>query len=735
MVAHAIVHNAAPTAAPPQTQNYTKTGLGEPKAVIALATNVETLSADVPSLSMSIGATDFTTEGVAHANELDNDSPTDNNHIHQSDHIVHLPNPEGTFGGEETAVENGTITDGVQLSWDLTNAAKQCSLIMLNEGIANAYCENVQVGTSGDKTITPGFQADIVVVISAGVNNTTGQTDAEQCMGFYERIGNTYVCIGWRTSNGRDLSSVVTTTAQGIKTTDIGLQINTIGSFGDNFTIGNFTSTEFDMQRANGSADRLCCVLALKLDAGYNASVGTFNAPLADGVTDVITGLTGTPELAMFLAVNADAVGSSGATCSFMVGACTDAEEVAVNGWSEDARSVASNCGQAHRDDSCIYITDDAANLQSQASFSAFSDGKVTLDFTQTTNDILIGYLVISRVAFGEVINRVLTETTVITDPVPGSLLKKERAANSNVDLLVDAMFLYTAHARLVQDNFSVGDQYVIGQNLDRALSEAVSVEDALAIFHRSFREISEVISLDDALLAKNIYGRVQADLLSLVDTSRQSITRSQLLPDGFAPTDLFQKVVTIGEVSQTFVVLLDDLVFVDDVVPIKKGNLVRQQTDTISVDEFIALSTLRQSLFVETLLVEDSLAFGRTKNQLDANDSLVVTDNDASFKKRNRSVVDGFADTQDNLIQQIIRGHALLDDVQMTDSIAVKSFRLFDVILADDIDIADDIEFQKTGIVKKQLSDALLLTDSDWFETGSTLQPSVEIQHGIEAQ
>jgi hypothetical protein len=112
----------------------------------------------------------------------------------------------------------------------------------------------------------------------------------------------------------------------------------------------------------------------------------------------------------------------------------------------------------------------------------------------------------------GEVINRVLTENTVVTDPIPGYQLTQERPANSNVELLTDAAFLYYAFARLVIEYLSLTDQYIIEQNLRRDLSDVASLSDAIEVLHQYFRSVSDSIAVSDGF-TKSITRRIPRHL------------------------------------------------------------------------------------------------------------------------------------------------------------------------------------------------------------------------------
>jgi hypothetical protein len=117
------------------------------------------------------------------------------------------------------------------------------------------------------------------------------------------------------------------------------------------------------------------------------------------------------------------------------------------------------------------------------ASAPQFGSGEIKFldaNITEDTNGYNFIGLVIEAEATGATINRVLTENTAVTDPVAGYQLTQERPANSNVELLTDAAFLYYAFARLVVEYLPLTDQYIVEQNLRRDLSESATLTDAI---------------------------------------------------------------------------------------------------------------------------------------------------------------------------------------------------------------------------------------------------------------
>jgi hypothetical protein len=208
----------------------------------------------------------------------------------------------------------------------------------------------------------------------------------------------------------------------------------------------------------------------------------------------------------------------------------------------------------------------------------------------------------------GEVVNRVLTSNTIITDATPGTVLKQARPGD-RIEDMNDAIFLYTAMGRLIADNFDVEDAFVIGQGLDRIIAEAATLSDIIEIVRHAFRDLSETITLADSLGVTLAIDRVASDSFAATDSQSLFATRHQVGSDNVDVSDSFEKIVTVGESSQTFVKIIEEaLLLFDTPQLIFSGVVNREVADTLSVSEFIALQTFRQRLLTGDLNVSDGL-------------------------------------------------------------------------------------------------------------------------------
>jgi hypothetical protein len=251
----------------------------------------------------------------------------------------------------------------------------------------------------------------------------------------------------------------------------------------------------------------------------------------------------------------------------------------------------------------------------------------------------------------GETFNRVLTENTVVTDPVPGYQLIQKRPANSNINLLTDAAFLYYAFARLIVEYLPLTDQYIIEQSLRRDLSEAANLTDAITTLRQYFRDLSDAIEVSDG----------------------------------------FTKSITIGEIGTTYSKVRTDVLRVTDSFDAVFLGIVNQE-------------------------VLDTIAFG-----------------EAEFLARfcNRSLAEQIAIVSDLI--NISRSKVIRDDLLASDSFTAIRTKIDNVVTLDNFALTDAYERDLQYIKRKQLSDVFSVLDSKWFESGTTLEPAVKIETGIE--
>lgn len=273
----------------------------------------------------------------------------------------------------------------------------------------------------------------------------------------------------------------------------------------------------------------------------------------------------------------------------------------------------------------------------------------------------------------GEIINRVLTSSTVVTDPVPGYQLQQIRPANSNAELTDAAFVIYTI-GKFIDESFVVGDSFVLKKNLRKAIIDAVSIQDAINIANSWFVRLTDAIQLSDGMNYV-VFG-----------------TKRVTLSDSINSVDSYVKELFINQ-SQTFFRLrTDGFDLSDGIDSAVYANFGNQRTDSLSVDDAIFLR------FFNSRPVSDQIE--------------ILSDLLGVSRRRYLFTSDAF---------------------YLTDSLVVERLRIRDRKLTDGFYFDAALFKDRQYIRKKQLFDGIEVIDDDWFETGSTLQPSVEIFIDVE--
>jgi hypothetical protein len=105
----------------------------------------------------------------------------------------------------------------------------------------------------------------------------------------------------------------------------------------------------------------------------------------------------------------------------------------------------------------------------------------------------------------------------------------------------------------------------------------------------------------------------------------------------------------------------------------------------------------------------------------------------EAEFLARfaNRSLPEQIAIVAD--LFNLTRGRVKFDRLRTTDALAITRLRTYNVSMLDTLALTDSIVQNLQYVRRKRITDSFTLSDDTWFEQGSTLQPSVRIETGIE--
>ncbi len=396
MAGHAIVTQQQPTT--PQTQDYTKIGLGTPKGYLAFSGLAVSLNASLIDQGLSMGASDLSGLGDSiWTTGEDGISPTNTAKRQFNDSVVGSAGV-GATTRTQLAQHNAVITNGVQLNWLNATTARQVTALIFNEGVDQFNVSAPLLANAGDTIVTTGFMPDAIIGFNVGIDVINSNRNAgEFAVCFYKRTGNIYTSSSYRADD-----NVVTPTSGESRDNDrFTAQTNNAGNTFDEWTVGSFTSTGFTATKIKGSSSRYIVWVSLSFLSGYDIEVGDVSAPLATGPIDLITGLNGTPQLAIFagngLVANPGTASTRG---SYWLGATDVDNQFAIGGVNRDG-GINSTTRSLHHTDSCIVSMDNDGNTWSQASFDSFSPGTVRLNFSIAARAQVISYLVITNTGGG----------------------------------------------------------------------------------------------------------------------------------------------------------------------------------------------------------------------------------------------------------------------------------------------------------------------------------------------
>jgi hypothetical protein len=604
-----------------QDQDFTVSGAGTIQAAIIIC-GVGGSQADADGMYSSIGFWD---------------GPTNDNVVSWGAHYEHADAaPVGRNHAVDTRVvymiESGTgvirdatiagITNGIRLTWTGSDTTMQPYVIaIMFTGINGAQCGTSTLSETDSGSVTVTTTGVTPKLIFGGMNRANVNENAA-----WSNTG-----FGWAIDNGTGYDQMQTawnalsTTlvnnymAQNITDHDfIAAEMsnnNVIDSCCriTDMANGSFDHTTIYVDAIAGASSSDLYYLAIDTDAELDVFSG--ETPIASGDWTPYSGGGITPGSCLMVTshmtlANILNVGANGG--NYGIYAKTDAHasdnEFAHSWVIEDGANPTNTSGRA--DTRMIIQNELAGTPDFIASAPQFGSGEIKFldaNITEDTNGYNFIGLVIEAEATGATINRVLTENTVVTDPVAGYQLTQERPANSNVELLTDAAFLYYAFARLVVEYLPLTDQYIVEQNLRRDLSESATLTDAIEVLHEYFRRVSDAIAVGDG----------------------------------------FTKSITIGEVGTTYSKVRTDALSVqDNLDAVFLGIYDKQFADTIALGEAEFLSRFRgrslpEQIAMDTVRMKDLLTARRTRiNNLTTLDTMSISDSferDLQYIKRKR--------------------------------------------------------------------------------------------------
>ena len=191
--------------------------------------------------------------------------------------IVVLDPADGSVDGEADFVQFNA--GGSQVNWGDAPASAYLMTALYFAGFDNVDLQKVDMDASSPQTVTVGFEADIVIIVSTnGTITDTVHNNSELGMGFAVNGGGQGHMDGY-SKDGSSFSEVL----RGISNTKF-WGAGTATNWYYTISIGNFDSTGFDLTRT-GTTDTTddLFIISLKLPSGLSAWCGGIASPISIG--------------------------------------------------------------------------------------------------------------------------------------------------------------------------------------------------------------------------------------------------------------------------------------------------------------------------------------------------------------------------------------------------------------------------------------------------------------------
>lgn len=680
-----------------------------PTGVIIFAGNPTAQNSNTNDAYYCAGWSDFTTEGCVHSNLENGVTPTDGTRGETTADCIFLFNVGLTTtrrsasiasqvgGFTITANENG---DQIQF-WALVFFETACTAFNLGNGTAADSTFNAAHSMSN----RPG------IVIGSYVS---GQSDHfSPCIGFcsYQNPTITQGCIAIRGQNNQtdgESHGQVLNNRFVAQSNNSGGILNSVEITDINDTNVVFTAREGTLGGNVGGliveADEIDALLQFVDGPNSNSADWDVNG-FGWEPQCVILGMTNFSDYNSQTNDNEDA-GSFG-VCAFTddgIHSITTCDENGSNP-SDTATRIATE----------LYLFDHNGSIDYQASSPSFTtDGfqfaAANIDVADTNTHRWLAFG-IRRAAAGTIVNRVLHDHTVITDAAPGTQLKSR--PGDRVESLVDSMVAQYILGRGAVETISVEEFVEINRSFARQLLSTLSPADTLALMRQAYRQLSDFITTSDNTRRFIVHSEVLPDSLAMSEVVRYFKTNHKVLLDSINVQDFFTRQVTLGDSSQTYVVVIDEVVSVIDTPTlVKSGTFIESTFDSLSAMDFIVFDIVRNLVLSDTIDVTDNIQTSVLRPQL-ITDSFDLTDSLLAVRRRFREQSEAI-DANDTVAQLRLRNRVL-----------VETITLFENVLAE----------RGAILYSATLSDALSVTDFVAFETGTYLPEAMSIDNSVEQE
>lgn len=675
------------------TQDFEVAGFGTPDAAIILTGFGD--DAESPHARMCMGLYDGTNQRCCgYSQETGVVTGNSDSRSWASDSDVVYETTAGT-----TALRSASATawtsNGLRLTWAGTTSSRPYVTVILLKGDFNVVVGSGDVPSSSSANITTtGVNPNLLITM-----NRFGGTDFNGGLGRFN-VGFAYdngssiehYSAGLRLIDGspNDWRSAISNTVLTGNQSD-GITVDSMGT--EQFTIStsvSFFSTDLifmALELTDGievfSAETPASGDFDPVNAGFEPALAFMictshgSIPNSASSGDPVTGF------GLYCATNGDSVLDSGVYCSH-----------ADNVTTQDAESKAGENFEIP-----AHVSGDYDTLARATAVPTFDSSGIVwadADFVSGSGGYTVLGLMIEKnsTPAGTVVERTLTSSTVVTDPVPGYVLEQNREfPGDKITTLADLMSTYYVYARVAQQHAAMNHR-ILRSIVDRTF-DAATIEDALAIVRRNLRDFAEYVDTVDDLIARRvIQPSVAVDTLSINDTVDVSLfgQKNKILSEYIDLVDGISKQIEIGLGQIIFRVRRSNATVTDNVDMEKfyRRNLL----DTVSVNDAFIADTYRSTIQD----VSDSIALG-----------------EEAFVRRflRRSVGEQIA-----LITDLIR-------------ISRNNFG----VITDTIDLNDSIVVTRPPARRaRTLQNQLVVDDlSLRVEFGSLLQPSVVITTDIE--
>lgn len=382
-----VMRQALSTATAGNTQDFTISGFGTPKAAIFIVTNAVTDDTIAADAILSIGFTDGTNEAATGTRAADGGSLTEGDRYHSSARVIVAPTGTSTelFGFSF----NSWTTDGVTLDIDVqSSTARLCTCILIGgSDVSNAFVseyDDLGTGTSPidiDFGVGNRFQPDLVFMTSMGPAGATPTGTA-----------NMKISFGVGINDGADTQRVAMIGNVNGSSTNLGNAYigndSIVGavyqsSLGWDAVIGSYDANGFSITPNSSSASSIVFYLALKFTNSPDIDLFDMSWPTTGDYAETTPGFT--PSFGMIVS-NA---GISTRNTSTLTGIASlavssfDGNGIYTQNVTDEDGVISMNCQSLSSDQLRIIDNDGSTDYVIASSYAFDSSG---WDFTLSTN-------------------------------------------------------------------------------------------------------------------------------------------------------------------------------------------------------------------------------------------------------------------------------------------------------------------------------------------------------------